>query len=163
MTSDLQLEYQIIGTFVMDESTHDYISKLKDDDFQDGICKKLFKAMQTMKSKNHEITLFALSDTTKIPISTIGKITATVATTATIESDCKLLKDKSNRRKLIQKANKIIKMASDTTKEVQEIKNNALQEIYELEDIIDEEVITLREGMIETTALLEFQYLIGSL
>ena len=158
MTSDLQLEYQIIGTFVIDESTHDYISKLKDDDFQDGICKKLFKAMQTMKSKNHEITLFALSDTTKIPISTIGKITATVATTATIESDCKLLKDKSNRRKLIQKANKIIKMASDTTKEVQEIKNNALQEIYELEDIIDEEVITLREGMLETTALLDKRY-----
>lgn len=155
---DLQLEYQIIGSFINDNSTHDFVSRLKEDDFLDPTCRKLLNTIKTLKEKNMEVSMFTLHERSKVPISLIGKITATIATTATIESDCKLLKDKSNRRKLRQKANLILKMADDTTKEISEIKNDALQEIQELEEVIDEEVISLSRAMLETTFLLDERY-----
>ncbi len=152
---DLALEYQIIGSFITDTGTHDFIDRLKEDDFLDGACRRLFKAMQEFKNANKEISVFSLNERSNVPLSQIAKISATIATTATIESNCKLLKDRSNRRKLKQKANLILKMANDTSKEINEIKNDALREIQELEDIVDEEVITLEQAMLETNALLD--------
>ena len=155
---DLELEYQVIGSFINNSATHDLIERLKEDDFIDGTCKRLFRAMQGLKSINRDISIFKLNEVSKISISEIAKITAIIATTATIESDTKLLKDRSNRRKLITKANLILEMAKDTTKEIGEIKNDALREIQELEEVIDEEVITLRQAMMETTLSLDDRF-----
>lgn len=156
MIDNLELEYQVIGSFINDSSTHDYINKLKEDDFTDPACRKIFNAMQNMQSE--EINIFSLYEKTNIPASQIAQITATIATTTTIEYDCKVLKDRSNRRKLKNKARKIFEMAKDKEKDISEIKNNALQEIHELEDVIDEEVITLRQAMLETSKELDDRY-----
>lgn len=155
---NLQLEYQIIGSFINDSATHDLIARLKEDDFLDGTCKKLFRIMEGLKATNREISIFKLNEVSKISISDIAKITATIATTRTIESDIKLLKDKANRRKLFTKGNLIREMAQDFTKEIGELKNDALREIQELEEVINEEVVTLRQAMMETTLSLDDRF-----
>ena len=151
----LRLEYQIIGSFIIDAGSHEFIEILKEDDFLDVTSRKLLVAMKDLKARNLDISIFSLQEKTKIEISTIASITSIIATTATIESDCKILKDRSNRRKLKQKANLILEMANNMEKEIGEIKNDALREIQELEEVIDEEVITLRQAMLETSTLLE--------
>lgn len=155
---DLQLEYQIIGSFINDDATHDLIPRLKEDDFLDNTCKRLFSVMEGLKSVNRDISIFKLNEASKIPISSIATITATIATTKTIESDIKLLKDRSNRRKLYAKGKLITEMAKDTTKEIGELKNDALREIQELEEVINEEVVTLRQAMMETTLSLDDRF-----
>lgn len=155
---DLALESEIIGSFINDSSTHDYLYKLKEDDFIDSINKTLYKAMLQLKSKKEEIDVFTLNSTSKVAISKIANITSMIATTARIESNIKILKNKSNRRKLIQKANLILNMAKDTSKDIEDIKNNALRELEELEDMITDEVITLRQAMVETTSMLDDRY-----
>ena len=155
---NLQLEYQIIGSFINDAATHDLIARLKEDDFLDGTCKRLFRVMEGLKAVNKDISIFKLNEVSNVPISEIGKITATIATTRTIESDVKLLKDKSNRRRLYTKGNLIREMAQDYTKEIGELKNDALREIQDLEEVIDEEVITLRQAMMETTLSLDDRF-----
>lgn len=156
---DLILECEIIGSFINDSSTHDYINRLKEDDFIDGTNRNLFKVMLQLNVKKEELNIFTLHNKSKIPISDIAKITAIIATTANIESNIKILKDKSNRRKLIQKANLIMNMAKDISKDIGEVKNNALRELEELEEVIDEEVITLSQAMLETSVILDNRYL----
>lgn len=156
---DLILECEIIGSFINDSSTHEYLHRLKEDDFLDDTNRKLFKTLLQLQSKKEDINIFTLHDKSKISISQISNITAIISTTANIEPNIKLLKDKSNRRKLVQKANLIINMAKDTSKDIGEVKNDALREIEELEDVISEEVITLSKAMVETTLILDDRYL----
>lgn len=155
---DIKLEYQIIGSFINDISTHDFLEKLLIDDFIDTTCKKLFESMKNLKVKNEEITMFQINSISGISFSTIAEISSSIATTATIESDAKLLKDKANRRKLKQKAHLILKMVDDNTKEITEIKNDALKEIQDLEDIVDDEIITLSLAMVETSSVLNERF-----
>lgn len=155
---DLTLECEIIGSFITNPSTHDFMERLKEDDFIDITNQRLFKTMQLLRAKKEDISIFTLNEKSNISISQIVNITSIIATTANIESNVKLLKEKSNRRKLIKKANLIIEMAKDTTRDIAEIKNDALREIEELEEVIDEEVVTLKQAMLETTALLEKRY-----
>lgn len=114
--------------------------------------------MRQLYTKKKNIDPFTLNDITGVNLSTIAKITSSVATTRNIESNIRLIKNKSNRRKLIQKANLIIQMAEDSTKDINELKNDALRELEGLEEINDDGVITLSEAMIETFGVLENRY-----
>ena len=49
-------------------------------------------------------------------------------------------------------------MAQDQETDFETIKNNALKEIGEIEDLVDNEVVTLKQGMLETIAHLEERY-----
>ncbi len=158
MVDDYILECEIIGSLINDSSTHDYLQRLSEDDFIDGTNKRLLTTMQQLESKKEEINLFTVHNKSKISISDISKITGTIATTAYIESNIKLLRDKTNRRKLVMKANKILQMARDNTKDIGDIKNDALREIQELEEVVDEEVVTMGQAMIETREVLNNRY-----
>ncbi len=155
---DLQIECQIIGCFIIDAATHDFINHLKEDDFIDTTNQRIFKAISDLSMEHKEINLFTVYEKSQVPISHLTDITEAVATTSTIESDIKVLKNKSNRRKLIQKANKIIEMAKDNEIDIETIKNNAMKEIDELESIVDDDVVTLKQGMLETVELLGDRY-----
>lgn len=156
--NDIAVEFQIIGSFLTDSSTHDFITCLREDDFIDEANKKIFKTIFNLYRDKKEISIFTVYEKSNIPIIHLAEITDLLATTSTIESDIKVLKNKSNRRKLIQKANKIINMAKDTEIDIDTIKNNAMRELDELEEVIDEEVMTLRQAMLETTSLLDDRY-----
>ena len=155
---DLRIEYQIIGSFLIDSATHDFINHLKADDFVETTNQRIFKAIAELYAEHKDINLFTVHEKSQVPISHLADITNLIASTSTIESNIKILKNKSIRRKLIQKANKIIEMAQDQEMDIETIKNNALKEIEEIEDIVDNEVITLEEGMLETIERLEERY-----
>lgn len=155
---DLILEMQIIGSLIIDKSAIDLLPRLKEDDFLDTTNRKIIKAMHDLTVAKQDIDLFTLHKRTSIPVSTIANMTNIIASTANVESNIKVLKDKSNRRKLINKANKIMQMAKDTTVDMDTIKNNAMREIEELEDTIDDEVVTLGQAMLETIELLQKRY-----
>ena len=155
---DLKIEYQIIGSLLLDPVTHDFINYLKVDDFIETTNQRIFKAIAELHAEHNNIDIFTVHEKTQVPISHLVDITNLIASTSIIESNIKVLKNKSNRRKLIQKANKIIEMAQDQETDFETIKNNALKEIEEIEDIVDNEVITLKQGMLETIELLENRY-----
>ena len=155
---DLEIECQIIGSFLIDSATHDFINRLKADDFIEATNQRIFKAIAELHAEHNNIDIFTVHEKSQVPISHLADITSLIASTSTIESNIKVLKNKSNRRKLIQKANKIIEMAQDQEADIETIKNNALKEIEEIEDIVDNEVATLKEGMLETIARLEERY-----
>ena len=155
---DLILEMQIIGSLILDKSAIDLLPRLREDDFLDSTNRKIISAMHDLANTKNDIDLFTLHKRTHIPVSTIANMTNIIASTVNIESNIKVLKDKSNRRKLITKANKIMQMAKDTTVDMDTIKNNAMREIEELEDTIDDEVVTLGQAMLETLDLLQKRY-----
>jgi len=152
---DLEIEYQIIGSFLIDSATHYFINHLKVDDFIETTNQRIFKAIIELHAEHSNIDIFTVHEKSQVPISHLANITSLIASTSTIESNIKVLKNKSNRRKLIQKANKIIEMAQDQEVDIETIKNNALKEIEEIEDLVDNEVVTLKKGMLETIAHLE--------
>ena len=152
---DLEIECQIIGSFLIDSATHDFINRLKADDFIETTNQRIFKAIAELYAEHNNIDIFTVHEKSQVPISHLANVTSLIASTSTIESNIKVLKNKSNRRKLIQKANKIIKMAQDHEVDIETIKNNALKEIEEIEDLVDNEVVTLKQGMLETIAHLE--------
>lgn len=154
----MQLEYQVIGSFIKDTGTQSFIERLNKEDFLDERCQALFNTMLQLKKRRQDITLSQLQSKTGVTVSEIINITNTVATTLSIDSDVKLLKDRSNRRLLKQKAHLILKMADDESKDMSEIKNDALREIQELEEVTNEEIVTLSEAMFETAELLEKRY-----
>ena len=155
---DLEIECQIIGSFLIDSATHDFIDRLKADDFIETTNQRIFKAITELHAEHNNIDIFTVHEKSQVPISHLVDITNLIASTSTIESNIKVLKNKSNRRKLIQKANKIIEMAKDNETDIETIKNNALKEIEEIGDIVDNEVVTLKQGMFETVELLEKRY-----
>ncbi len=155
---DLEIECQIIGSFLIDSATHDFINHLKVDDFIETTNQRIFKAIAELHAEHNNIDIFTVHEKSQVPISHLADITSLIASTSTIESNIKVLKNKSNRRKLIQKANKIVEMAQDQETDIETIKNNALKEIEEIEDIVDNEVVTLKKGMLETIAHLEERY-----
>jgi len=155
---DLEIECQIIGSFLIDSATHDFINHLKADDFIETTNQRIFKTITELHAEHNNIDIFTVHEKSQVPISHLVDITNLIASTSTIESNIKVLKNKSNRRKLIQKANKIVEMAQDQEVDIETIKNNALKEIEEIEDIVDNEVVTLKQGMFETVELLENRY-----
>ena len=46
---DLVLECEIIGSFIIDASIHDYLYKLKEDDFIDTTNRAVYKTMLQLK------------------------------------------------------------------------------------------------------------------
>lgn len=155
---DFLLEVEIIGSFINDNSTHDLIEKLQEDDFIDTICKKLFSTMKDLKKNMTDITIFSLADKSGVSFTDLARITGTIATTANIEANIKLQKDKSNRRKLIQKINIAQNMAQDPSIDINEVRNNILREIQSIEGVVDEGITTLKEAMIETSFILDERY-----
>ena len=155
---DIRIESEILGSFIVDNSTHEYIDKLQPDDFLKEEHSKIFKTIQSLYRTRKEINYFTIQEKSKIPLSYLTELTNILATTANIETNIEILKNKSNRRKLIQKANKIKEMALDTELDIDTVKNNAMREIDEIESITDDEIVTLRQAMLETTAELDKRY-----
>ena len=90
---DLKIEYHIIGSFIIDAATHDFINYLKEDDFVDTTNQRIFKAILDLSMEHKEINLFTVHEKSQVPISHLTDITGIVATTSTIESDIKVLKN----------------------------------------------------------------------
>lgn len=155
---DYLLEYEILGSFLNDESTQDFIDNLSEDDFLDSNCKILFDGMKDLRRKSNDINIYTIANLKKASISDITKISSSVVTTSNIESKIKVLKDKSNRRKIIQKLNIAQGMALDTSIDINELQNNILQEIQELETVVDEGYSSLEDTMHETIELLNKRY-----
>lgn len=150
-----KLEREILGSLMIDEATHDFIDYLQIDDFIDGFHQNIYKAINELKNEKKDITFFNLKDKTDYELGHIIDITDIVATTSTIEVNIKLLKEKSNRRKLVQKANKIIDMAKDKDTDIEEIKNNAMKELDEVQGIVNDDITTLKDAMLEAIGVLE--------
>lgn len=155
---DIRIESEILGSFIVDNSTHEYIDKLQSDDFLKEEHSKIFKTIQSLYRTRKEINYFTIQEKTKIPLSYLTELTNILATTANIETNVGILKNKSNRRKLIQKANKIKEMALDNELDIDTVKNNAMREIDEIESVTDDEIVTLRQAMLETTVELDKRY-----
>ncbi len=158
MADDLRIEKEILGSFILDNSTHDFISYLQSDDFIDREHGKLFKIIERLHKEDKDINYFTISESSDISITSLTGITDIIATTSIIEPNIEILKDKSNRRKLIRKANKIKEMARNREADIDTIKNNAMREIDEIENLVDDDVINLKDAMLETTDLLDDRF-----
>lgn len=151
----LKLEKEILGSFIIDKSALDFLPRLKADDFSDATHAKIFKAICDLYNEHKEIGYFTLCEKTGLPTTFLTGMTDIIATTATIETNIKLLKDISSRRKLINKANKIKEMARNRDIDIDTIKNNAMEEIGSIESIEEDDIITLKDAMLEATIILQ--------
>lgn len=152
---DIMLEYEIVGSFLSDESTHVFLDILQIDDFVDTNCKTIIGIMKELKLKSKDVNLYTIANYKKVSIADLGKIQSSVATTANIESRINQLREKSTRIKLIQKLNLAHKMAVDTSNDIAEIQNDVLKEIQDLEIFTDNGYQNLDEAMNQTIELLK--------
>lgn len=155
MIEELRLEREILGCFILDPTTLEYLDILTPDDFLDPFCQTVLQAIKELTRENKEITYFTLQEKTECNITMLIEITDIIATTTIIYSHIKLLKEKSTRRKIVRKASKIIEMTKDNTVDIETLKNNAMQEIDNIDVLINEEIVTLKEAMFETIEVLE--------
>lgn len=149
------LEYEIIGSILTDKSTHDFIEVLVIEDFTDAFCQSTLEAIKKLRDKDKGITLFNINKISGIPITDLARLQSSIATTANTEANIKLLKDEAGRRQLKAKASLILQMVDDNTKDISEIKNNIIEEIYNISEVGNDEVTTIRAALMETYALLE--------
>lgn len=154
----MKLEYEIIGSMLIDNSTHDFIDLLEGKDFTDGFCQKAILGLKQLKAKGIDITLFNVNKITGLELMDLLKVQSSIATTANTESNIHTLKDSAGRRQLIEKANLIIEMSKDTTKNMAEIKNNIIEEIYTVSEVGNDDVVSIKKAMLETYQLLENRY-----
>lgn len=150
-----RLEREILGSLIIDEGTHDFIEYLQKDDFIDKFHQNVFKSIEELKEQKKDITHFTIKDKASCEVMDIINVTDIVSTTSNVEGNIKLLKNHSNRRKLIQKANKIIDMAKDKDVDIEEIKNNAMEELDEVQGIVNDDITTLKDAMLEAIDVLE--------
>ena len=154
----LNLEYDILGSFLVDESTHVFIDTLTEQDFNDLFCKKLIKALKQLKEQSKDINIFNIEAISKIPLTNLLKVQSSVITTANIESKLRTLKEQSGRRQLNEKAKLMQEMLQDTTKSITEIKNDIIEQLHEIQEHSNNEVITLKESLFETYQEIENRY-----
>jgi len=155
---NVKIEYQVIGSLLIDESTHTYIDNLNEIDFYDIFCRKCFNSMATLRGRDEEITMFNINNLSNIGLSELAKLSGTIATTANFESHIKTLKEQSARRQLLAKAEIIKEMALDNTRNITQIKNDALEEIQNVQEVTNNEVSTLKQAMLETHSILSDRY-----
>jgi replicative DNA helicase len=152
------LEYEIIGSLINDPSTLYLVNKLQSDDFIDANNMKIISCIKELANSNQDVTIFSIHNRSNISISEIANRTATVATTANIEANIRVLKEISNKRRLNQKLNIIRQQLIEPGIEFSTIRNNLFREVEELEELVDEEVISLRDAMVETSLVLDARY-----
>lgn len=155
MIEVLRIEREVLGSFLLDKGTHEYIHYLDEDDFIDESNRKVLNSIKSLITQNKEVNYFEVHEKTNLDITYITDLTDLVATTRYIESNIKLLKDKANRRRLEEKAKLIIDMTKDSNVDVETIKNNAMQEMDKIKSISSDEVTTLRKAMLDTITVLE--------
>jgi len=152
------IQYNIIGSFLNDESTHNLIDNLQEQDFTDIFCKKAIKGIKQLREQSKDITVFNLKEVSNLDIMDILNVTGTITTTANIEHNIRTLREHSARLQLADKSELIKAMATDKTKTITQIKNDILEEIQNIKEVSNEEVETLKESMFKTYNILEDRY-----
>lgn len=148
----------MLGSILIDESTHTFIDNLNDIDFNDPFCKKLITCIKQLREDKKDITVFNIEAISKIPVMELLKVQSSVATTANIESKIRTLKEYSNRRQLKEKAALIEQLAKDTTKDILEIKNDIIEQLYNIQDTSNDEVMTMKDGLSQAYTEIENRY-----
>lgn len=155
MQEVLRLEQAILGSFVVDPAAREFSLELSDDDFLDNSHKKIFKAIRALADEGQDFSYFELAQKSGLSILNISGLTDMVTTTARIENEVNLLKDKSSRRRLLEKAEYIKELAMNKELDIDTIKNNAMQEIEEVKVVMNDGVVSLKEAMLDTIEVLE--------
>lgn len=154
----VQIEYEILGGFLLDETTHTFLDNLQEDDFTDLFCKKCLSVMKDLRAKEREITIFNIQEVSNIKLMDLVNVQKTIATTARTESNIKTLKELSNRRQLLKKAEAIKELVRDKEKTITEIKNDIIQQIDDIQEMGSDEVVTLKDGLFQAYEELEKRY-----
>jgi len=152
------IQYEIIGSFLIDESTHSFIDELTEIDFKDLFCRKVFKALKDLKTKGEDITVYNIKNATNLDIMDLLKVTEGVTTTARVEQNIRTLREYSARQQLMDKSELIKELANDKTKNITQIKNDILEEIQNIKEVSDSGIETLKESMLRTHSILEDRY-----
>lgn len=155
MQEVLRLEQAILGSFVVDPAAREFSLELSDDDFLDSSHKKIFKAIRALVDEGQDFSYFELAQKSGLSILNISGLTDMVTTTARIENEVNLLKDKSSRRRILEKAEYIKELAMNKELDIDTIKNNAMQEIEEVKVVMNDGVVSLKEAMLDTIEVLE--------
>lgn len=155
MLDILKLEASILGSMILDKTMHKYLEDIDESDFLDNGHKNILKSLKHIVSENNELNYFELAEKSKVDINTVIALSEAVVTTSQTPRNVANLKDKSSRRKIIEKAEYIKKLAMDNDQDIDDIKNNSLQEISEIKTMTNDEVMTLKDAMINTIGVLE--------
>lgn len=155
MQDILRLEQAILGSFIVDPATREFSLELSEDDFIDNSHKKIFKSIRTLADEGQDFSYFELAQKSGLSIVNISGLTDMITTTSRIENEVILLKDKSSRRRLLEKADYIKELAMNNELDIDTIKNNAMQEIEEVKVVMNDGVVSLKEAMLDTISVLE--------
>ena len=154
----IQIEYEVLGSMLLDETIHPYLDNLQEDDFTDIFCKRCLLAMKDLRNKEKDITIFNIQEISGLKLMDLVNIQKTIATTALAESNIKTLKELSNRRQLLKKAEAIKDLVKDKDKTIAEIKNDIIQQIDGIQELGSDEIVTLKDGLFLAYEELEKRY-----
>lgn len=139
----IEAEQSVIGSMIIDKSaTAKSMEKLKPDDFYRDGHKLIFKAISEMYRNDIAVDLVTLLEYLKSTdslekaggVTYISELSASVPTTANLESYIKIVSDKSLLRKLIKSSTKIIEESYNSQDKVDEVLDHAQKKIFDLAD-----------------------------
>lgn len=139
----IEAEQSVIGSMIIDKSAAaKAMEKLKPDDFYRDGHKLIFKAISEMSRNDMAVDLVTLLEYLKSTdlleksggVTYISEISASVPTTANLESYIRIVSDKSLLRKLIKSATKIIEESYESQDKVAEVLDHAQKKIFDLAD-----------------------------
>lgn len=139
----IEAEQSVIGSMIIDKSaTAKSMEKLKPDDFYRDGHKAIFKAISEMSRNDFAVDLVTLLEYLKSTdmldkaggVTYISELSASVPTTANLESYIKIVSDKSLLRKLIKSSTKIIEESYNSQDKVDQVLDHAQKKMFDLAD-----------------------------
>lgn len=155
MLEVLRIEAAVLGSMILDKSMHQYLDDLTKEDFMDPGHQNIFTSIKSTIEENKELNHFEIAEKSKLSVTAVMQLSEAIISTSQTPRNVAVLKDKSSRRKLIEKAEYIKSMAMDQDKDIDDIKNSSLQEITNIKTMTNDDVVTLKDAMLDTIGVLE--------
>lgn len=166
LPANVEAENEVLSSILKDNSgINEVIDELEPNDFYKTYNNKLFEAMVKLNSKNIAIDPITIIDFIgKDNVDQIGGVTyisellASGLRNVSLKKYAQIIKDKSNRRKLIKASQELIEKAYQEDEEVTDIVNSVQDKLLETTKIQDNMIYTDEKLMIKTIEAIEKRY-----
>lgn len=154
------IEQEILGSFLIDADSRQFIDDLTSGDFENNLNKKILKAIKELIADKEEVNIISVHSrlNNEVDIMELTAISSLITSPQSLKSNISILKDNSARKQLKEKASKLLLLADDNSLNADTIKDLFINELNGLGSYSKSIVTTLKEAYMDTIEFIEQRY-----
>lgn len=164
--SCIDVEQALLSTLLVDEQAiNNIVDILESKDFYNTANQIVYKTILELYMKDIKADTVTIANTIGVEklqqiggITYLAKLTGSGLKNSNIKKYAEIIKEKSNRRKLIETAQKLMNQAYDESTEIQDIVNKTQDELLETTNVQENFIFTDEQLMIKTLDEIQERY-----